>query len=737
VQNSLSNSIGRRLLKLVFSCYFLVALAVTISQLYFEYHNTKRDTFLELSGLGETVKNNLIQGLWNYDIEQIDSALVGIEKNNIVRATKVIGNDGQFISGSYSKLFGDESQATNPGSKFSESRSEGNVGGGHVIGYKANAGGDNSTLFEFKFPLIYVDEDKKINDKVGYGYLYTDHKYILLKVQYSFALIIMNSIVKTLALWFIFLFFVNRIISRPLNLLTSTARNFDPKNAKLVGSDKDHIERIIKSKKNDELSTLVKSFQSMRDMVIESFRVIEKQNENLEQRVAERTEALQKVNKQLEHNSLHDALTGLPNRKYFEGNLDQRLQRSIRDCACFAVAIVDLQDFKSINDMHGHQAGDAVLQTIATRMSAVIKDAGIVARLGGDEFAIILHDATDAEARVIGEALAQCMSQPIPFEEEEICASLNIGFAFHPEHGENAHVLLKKADIAMYQAKHARIGFVIFSSLVKEDIERRFVLESSLAAKDFLDQLEVLYQPVICQKNRTIKGLEALVRWHHPELGLVLPSEFIPMTERLQAIRSLSTWVSLQAMNDAQALHKLGHEFSISINLSGRLLEDSSFTHELRQLLAESGLDPQQVILEITETIAMSNTEQTLEILSQLKACGVKLAIDDFGTGYSSFSYLTRLPIDELKIDRSFLLDTSRNSKIVMQGIIDLAHDLDLKVVAEGVEDESVIETLESLGCDYFQGYYYSPPVTFDALVSWIDDYNSTEREQSQYQKAG
>jgi len=716
----LQKTIGLRLLRYVFGCYFAVTVIITTVQLISEYRHVKKNIFYELASLGETLGDSLALSVWNYDVDQLESTLQGINKISMVSGTKVTDAAG--------KIFAHNGNTDDTKEILSTEQQEGEFGDGiiHQIRYKDHS--SQKTVFSYKFPIYFANGENAPQELIGYCYIYADRTSIISRVEYGFFLIIVNSIVKTIALWFIFLYFTKRIIAKPLGLLTQATREIDP-NEPDTFRKKDTLEKIFYSGHHDELHLLADSFVKMRNSVIEKIDVIEQQNLTLEERVKERTATIEEVNRELKYLSLHDPLTGLPNRMLFHDRLDHLLNIAKRDNQPFAIASIDLRKFKDINDTFGHQAGDIVLKELSQRMKDTIRSVDTIARMGGDEFAILLPGTGKDNISALGEKIIACGYKPVIFEHEHLLAGINIGFSMYPDHGEDGDTLFKNADMAMYEAKKSKHGLSIFSTSVNRKLRLIDTITQDLPKMIENGQLFLHYQPIVCCNTHRLTGVEALARWQHPTEGLIAPSDFIPIAERSSIIKGITEWVIEQALSDITTLPSSTPPLNVAINLSGRLISDPTLSQRLEQQLKCHNIAPERMTLELTETSAMQHPKQTLAMLQQLKALGVRLSIDDMGTGYSSLSHLGQLPVDELKIDHRFLCGTDKSSQaqnqIVVEAIIGLAQRLQLEVVAEGVEQASTLKTIESLHCNYLQGFYFSKPLPLDELILWINDFNA------------
>jgi diguanylate cyclase (GGDEF)-like protein/PAS domain S-box-containing protein len=423
-----------------------------------------------------------------------------------------------------------------------------------------------------------------------------------------------------------------------------------------------------------------------------------------------------------------DPLTNLPNRLYFLDRLDAAIENRAGDYAEFAVLFVDLDRFKLVNDSLGHAAGDELLTGIAGRLKSSVRAAprkpdraaSVVARLGGDEFAILLSDIADAsEARVVAERLLADLSAPFQIAGRQVFGMISIGIA-PGSSGNTPEDLLRNADTAMYHAKAKGKGrFEVFDETMRDRARARMEIETDLRRAIELNQLVVYYQPQVALGTGRVYGYEALVRWMHPCRGLIPPSEFIPIAEETDLILPLGRIVLREACRQmAEWQTKFEHDppLSVSVNVSVRQLTSSNLVEDVRAALAESGLPPSSLHLEVTESSVMTNTDIAVEVLRGIKELGVGLEIDDFGTGYSSLGYLSRLPFDTVKIDQSFVRDLHRNREAadIVRTIFDLANSMNLSVIAEGVETNEQLAALSSLGCQYGQGFYFAKPADRD-----------------------
>jgi diguanylate cyclase (GGDEF)-like protein len=385
---------------------------------------------------------------------------------------------------------------------------------------------------------------------------------------------------------------------------------------------------------------------------------------------------------------------------------------------------MDLDRFKEINDTIGHQAGDSLLQQVGLRLQGAVRKGDTIARLGGDEFGVLLP-GVDREAATLA-AVKFLKAFEVPFLIAEIALNVqpSIGMAFFPQHGCDRHALMRCADIAMYLAKESASGYSIYSLERDSYSTERLALMADLHRAIDGKQLFLVYQPKVNLETGAITGVEALARWQHPKNGLIPPDEFIALAERSGFIKSLTMWGLEAASNQSRAWSAGGIDVPISVNLSARTLHDSSFPDRVEQLLKSHRIAPEQLELEITESVIMVDPARALDILKRLNCMGISLSIDDFGTGYSSLSYLKKLPVNAVKIDKSFVMHMTQdqNDAQIVRSTIDLAHNLGLKVIAEGVESQEVWDRLRALGCDQAQGYYMSRPLRAADLTQWLTE---------------
>ena len=429
----------------------------------------------------------------------------------------------------------------------------------------------------------------------------------------------------------------------------------------------------------------------------------------------------------LAFHATHDALTGLGNRALFEDRLRHDVDLAKRHHQQLAVLFIDLDEFKPINDTLGHAIGDQVLIHVARRLEEVIRPSDTLCRFGGDEFVLLLPDL-DAphHAQEVAERLLLELAQPYRIDRHELYLSASIGIALSSDALENPAALLQQADMAMYKAKQqGRNTLQTFTHDINQKLTQRVTLRNDLQEAITQEQFELHYQPLL-GRDGYVQGFEALVRWNHPVKGAISPALFIPIAEETGQIIGLSQWVMERAANDFLRLQPLlpGH-CRMAVNLSPMQFHRPSFLSSLRKTLEVTGLPPTALELELTEGILMNDTDAAIDTLHALRGMGISIAIDDFGTGFSSLSYLRHLPIDKIKIDRSFILNIDENSKdaAVVQGIIALAHHLELNVVAEGVETRSQQQQLLTLDCDVLQGYLFAKPMPFESLTQWLQDH--------------
>ncbi|MDQ6650310.1 MAG: EAL domain-containing protein [Actinomycetota bacterium] len=434
---------------------------------------------------------------------------------------------------------------------------------------------------------------------------------------------------------------------------------------------------------------------------------------------------------QLRHEALHDGLTGLPNRVQLQRRLRSRLERGFgtaaRPADGFAVMLIDLDGFKEVNDSLGHQQGDELLCTVSARLSAAVRGDDLVARLGGDEFALMVG-GIDGEASALEAAnrILRVFDNPISLDGTEVQVRGSLGVSLAPLHSSDAAALLKQADMAMYAAKEGGNGAVLYEPSIDTGSPQRLALIGELrTALQSPDQIVVYLQPQALADSGQIVAAEALVRWQHPTRGLMAPDSFISLAERCGLIRPLTSVVLRDAVDIATGWYNAGRPLSISVNLSPRCLLDPTFTQEVLDTLSRTGLPSELLTLEITESCVMSDPDRTIGTLQGLAALGVRLSVDDFGTGYSSLSYLQRLPVHEVKIDKSFVMEMAgmADNDAIVRSIVDLGSNLGLDVVAEGVESAAAWGRLRDMGCRAVQGYHLARPMPAGDLPQWLENY--------------
>jgi len=484
---------------------------------------------------------------------------------------------------------------------------------------------------------------------------------------------------------------IGRGISRPVTALASFARRIER-------GEYDQPALVVN--RADEFGELASAFNHMR-------------------------EAIAAREREISTLAYQDLLTGLPNRTLFSDRLHQAMVVAKRLGHPASVLLIDLDRFKEVNDTLGHHIGDLLLREVGARLqSALARGSDTVARLGGDEFAVLLPTANAAMAEATARRLLWALEEPIELQSRLLDVAGSIGIASFPEHGEDPNLLLSRADAAMYRAKRKHCGCVSYDARLdaETDADGRLSLMGELRRAIEQNELVLFYQPQLELREGLVCHAEALVRWRHPESGFVLPQQFIPFAEQTGCIREITQWVVGTALRQCARWQEQGLPVTVSINLSVRDLLDYGLPDKFAALLADSGASPESLRLEITESAIMDDPARALETVARLHGMGFKLSIDDFGTGYSSLAYLKKLPVDELKIDRSFVANvaTDAEDRTIVRSTIELAHNMGLQVVAEGVENEQVLHALAGMGCDFVQGYEISKPLSAEQFETWV-----------------
>jgi len=459
-----------------------------------------------------------------------------------------------------------------------------------------------------------------------------------------------------------------------------------------------------------DIGMLSRAFNSMLDR-------IEKRESELEAEIAER----KRVEARLDRLAHYDPVTQLNNRHFFNERLEAVINQARKFKKRTVLMFIDLDNFKTVNDTLGHDIGDELLRLVSRRLSETLRFGDVISRIGGDEFAIILENVTQVSvASMVAEKCLATLGAPIRIQGNDIHIGASIGISLYPDDATNMHELLKYADTAMYHAKNnGKNAYRMFTSSMQEDARKRFTIDNNLRRALERNEFLLHYQPQVELHSGAICGVEALIRWTHPELGLISPTDFIPVAEDTGLIVPIGEWVLREACRELKRWHDEGHRLRMAVNLSGRQLMEDNLVASVLGILVEAGVSPRWIELELTESMLMDASPDIMRRLHALRQAGIQLAIDDFGTGYSSMSYLKTFPVNSLKIDRSFVRDLPQNAEdaAITKAIIAMAKSLKMEVVAEGIETSEQNDFLRAHGCDKSQGYYYSRPVPAAQIV--------------------
>ncbi len=513
-------------------------------------------------------------------------------------------------------------------------------------------------------------------------------------------------------------------------------------------TDYDWLELLSRLGHSDKLIVVKKPFEPIEILQCASAlsrkwanaRALKQHVESLELVVTDRTRGLEAANRKLRHLASHDALTGLPNRLLLDDRITQTIAHSDRQSHEFALLVIDLDRFKVINDSLGHRAGDELLREVAQRLKTAVRSVDTTARLGGDEFVILLGPPiTQSEALAVGRRVIQLMEPSMRLLGIDVHISPSIGVAFYPRDGRTVDTLLAHADAAMYSAKErGRNNVQCYAEGMSAGTQERVRVESELHQALHGGQFELHYQPKVDTTSGRINSAEALIRWRHPERGLLQPADFIGIADDCGLLDAIGEWVLHEACRQAKAWQDAGlPRLRVAVNLAPSQFRLTNLVDQIRRALDAAQLDPQLLEVELTESAVMSDAEESILILEAISSMGVLVSVDDFGTGYSSMSYLRRFPIDKLKIDRCFVEDMTRRSEdaSIVRAIISLAHSLHLKVIAEGVETSEQLSLLADLGCDQYQGFFFSPALTADKFIALVRQSQANQPEEDESER--
>lgn len=577
---------------------------------------------------------------------------------------------------------------------------------------------DTNVLF-YKTPVMF--ENKLLAyawvglDRLPYNEESQNTLFKIMLVTLSFGLFVGSAI------YFLFKF---KIFS-PIEVLMKGTKNLTD----FKFEDKIHIdgtgEFVLLANSFDKMRLQLKDTIESRDLVLKELSDL---NDSLEERVHERTQELQTLNSKIAHEMMHDPLTGLPNRLLVTEQLQHSIAVAKRNNSTLAVMMIDLDNFKEVNDTLGHPEGDRLLIDVAQRLTEAMRDSDTVGRLGGDEFAVVLPNINESEALNVAQKILDFLAPSFALDDHTLKVGASIGIAMYPEHASDQTSLIRIADVAMYEAKKTNISVCIYHPKLDKYTPLRLSLMDYLHTALDEGQLELHFQPKIDLDTSKVISVEALIRWCHPQLGWIFPDQFIPMAENSGLINELSDWVLEHAFIQWRQWQNQGINIQIAINLSARNLVNPELPSRIKTFCERYKMFGDGIKAEITESAIMYNPEQVMEVMADPDMQRLKFSIDDFGTGYSSLSYLKKLPVVEVKIDKSFVSDmvNDDNDANIVKSVIDLVHNLGYTVVAEGVENIETLNQLKLLGCDQAQGYLFSKAIPAEELIEKIKEIEST-----------
>ena len=643
----------------------------------------------EMLALAAIVSNNTSAAIMFNDQKAALETLAGLSSDPRILTVHIVTNDGAVFAEYIYRV-----------AKGARGQSGARDFGKHPVPYKISLAQADSEADSFwNWPMRLIVAEKIIVDgrEIGKVVIQANLEGLIEKLKLFFFLAAFVMLVVSL-LAYMMSTKLQRLISAPIMNLAQTMKDVSQKKNYSIRSEKTS---------NDEIGVLIDGFNEML------------------QEIEERDETLKQRQDHLQRLAHFDSLTSLPNRALYCDRLSQTLLKAAREKQQVAVLFVDLDHFKDINDTLGHRMGDLLLKDVAVRLQKIIRASDTVARMGGDEFTIFQQNVKHSRnAGLVAKKIVESLSEPYLVEGREIFITASVGITMFPDDGTTVDELLRNADTAMYHAKDSgKDMFKFFSQEMNVSVRNRLTLQNSLRRALERDEFILYYQPKVDIASRQVTSVEALLRWLHPQEGMILPGRFIPQAEETGLIIPIGEWVLRTACQQIKEWQAKGHpSIRVAVNVSASQFKRQNFAETVTGILEETGISPVFLELELTESAIMQNIDSSVEILNSLKAMGIQISIDDFGIGYSSLSHLRRFPIDYIKIDRSFIVNFTSNSddRAIVTAIIAMARSLGLRIIAEGVETEEQLAILSELGCHEMQGYLYSKPLPSSLLFNFL-----------------